>query len=85
MSSYQMRENIIDYLIQYLSDEYSVKIDRKTCLGDIGIDSLDFFNLVAHIESQYNIEFHNADLLNWKYGTIENLASIVDYKINGNS
>lgn len=79
-----MKENIIDYLIQYLSDEYSVKIDRKTCLNDIGIDSLDFFNLVAHIESRYSIEFHNTELLNWKYRTIENLASIVDYKINGN-
>lgn len=80
-----MKENIIDYLIQYLSDEYPVKIDRKTCLSDIGIDSLDFMNLVAHVESRYSIEFHNTELLNWKYRTIENLASIVDYKINGNS
>lgn len=80
-----MKEDIEDHLIQYLLDEYPVEIDKKTYLGDIGIDSLDLMNLIAHIENQYSIKFHNMELLNWKYRTVENLASMISYKINGNS
>jgi acyl carrier protein len=55
------------------------KLEVKTELRDLGLDSLDQVELMMDIEKEFNIEFENDEMTNFK--TIEDVIKAVEAKL----
>ena len=65
-----------------LSTSELLNLDESTELQDLGVTSIKFIELIVEIESQYNIEIRDSDLIIDKFKTIANLFDTVNSYLN---
>jgi len=64
-----------------LSGEYPDEFDRGDNLIDSGVlDSLSTLNLVSHLEEEYGIKIKSEDINLENFGTVDQLAALVEQK-----
>lgn len=67
-----------------LAGEYPEEFDRDDNLIDSGIlDSLSTLNLVSYLEEEYDIKIKSEDITLENFGTVEQLAALVEQKQAG--
>lgn len=62
------RETIIEKVNEFLSDEFEIDADKLVpnahLKDDLGIESLDFVDIIIVVEKEFGIKVKNEDLLN---------------------
>lgn len=67
-----------------LAGEYPEEFDRDDNLIDSGIlDSLSTLNLVSYLEEEYDIRIKSEDITLENFGTVEQLAALIEKKKAG--
>ncbi len=71
---------IIKLVEQSGIDTRGREIDADATFSDLGIDSLDVFNLVAQVEIQYGVHVPDADFAKLK--TLNDIRDYVQQRVN---
>jgi acyl carrier protein len=67
-----------------LSGEYPDEFNREDNLIDNGVlDSLSTLNLVSYLEEEYGIKIKSEDITLENFGTVDQLAALVEQKQAG--
>ena len=73
---------IYDYIVNTFEIEADDDFSADINLFDYGyVDSLDAMIIVSHLESKYNIEITQRDLMLYPMNTINELATVVTGKL----
>lgn len=72
---------------EYIRDELLVTdgdaLKNDTPLWGGVLDSVGLMQLITFIEERYEIEIEDDELTSAHFGTVSNIASLVDRKVNG--
>ncbi len=75
MSPAELRQAVLDIIAEIAPDEDLTTIKDDEALRDqIGLDSMDFLDIVMELRKQYKVEVPEAD-----YGELRTMASTVLY------
>ncbi|MCD4727904.1 MAG: acyl carrier protein [Pirellulales bacterium] len=75
MNREEMRQNVLDIIADIAPDEDLSNIDDDKALRDqIGLDSMDFLDIVLELRKRHKIDVPEAD-----YPQLATMASTVDY------
>lgn len=67
-----------------LTGEYPEEFDRDDNLIDSGVlDSLSTLNLVSYLEEEYEVRIKSEDITLENFGTVEQLAALIEKKKAG--
>jgi len=69
-------QKLIEILRTRFPEYIAAEIDLKSEIKDLGIDSLDFVELIYEVETNFDIELPAEDLE--KISTLESLVEIID-------
>lgn len=76
----ELKEFLIEDLLLDLSME---EISEEASLGnEIGVDSLGFTELMAHIEDEYKIKVSDEDFTPENFRTLNKVMDLIESKIN---
>ncbi len=77
MSREEIRQLVLDIIADIAPDEDLSAIDDAEPLRDqIGLDSMDFLDIVMELRKQHKVEVPEAD-----YGELRTMQSTVDYLV----
>ncbi len=72
---------------RYIKDELLVSdgtaLNGDTPLWGGVLDSVGLMQLITHIEEQYGIEIADDELTSAHFGTVSNIAELIDQKVSG--
>jgi acyl carrier protein len=74
-----MKEAIYNVIKQKINK--SATINDDTTLVEVGIDSIDFINMVIALEEEFDIRFEDMQLIYDNYETLGQLVSVVQQVI----
>lgn len=71
------------YIADVLRDEFMLEItpqDRDTFIFDLGLDSMDFFQLLENIKDHFGIEISNKELNEENFQSIASMERFIQEK-----
>jgi acyl carrier protein len=71
-------EKVVEILKNY-SDTEGIEIKKETSFKDLGIDSLDFVEILMELEEKLEVELE----LEENFSTIGELVAFIEKKVNG--
>ena len=71
-------EKVVEILKNY-SDIEGIEIKKETSFKDLGIDSLDFVEILMELEEKLEVELE----LEENFSTIGELVAFIEKKVNG--
>ncbi len=71
-------EKVVEILKNY-SDIEGIEIKKETSFKDLGIDSLDFVEILMELEEKLEVELE----LEENFSTIGELVNFIEKKVNG--
>ncbi|MDR1065958.1 MAG: acyl carrier protein [Clostridiales bacterium] len=80
----QIAKELKDFLVdELLIDLSPADISEQASLGnDIGVDSLGFTELMAHLEDEYKIKITDEEFKPENFRTIEVIMNLVQHKLS---
>lgn len=81
----KMADELWEYIQENcLAGEYPEEFDRDDNLIDSGVlDSLSTLNLVSYLEEEYEIRIKSEDITLENFGTVDQLAALIEKKKAG--
>lgn len=74
----EIQEEIIKIIVEM--GELSEDVHMNTSIGDLGLDSIEFVNIVVETEELYDIEFDDENMLIETYKTVKDFVDYVKMK-----
>lgn len=77
------KQDIISKVNEFLIDEFEIEeedIQPNASWKDIGIDSLDFVDIVVVVETVFGLVIKGEDMVNVK--TLEQFYNFIDHRLN---
>ncbi len=75
---------VLERVKKVIAKELGVEVEelniQASCTDDLGIDSLEIFEIVMSLEEEFDIEIPNEDIENIK--NVQDISSYIESKVN---
>ncbi len=66
------------FITDCIYDIKRIRVDKETKFEEIGLDSIEFVQLIINIEDKFNIEFDDEELKLDIYNNLDDLVKIIE-------
>lgn len=69
------------FIINSIYEIKKIRVNKESKFEEIGLDSIEFVQLIVNIEDKFNIEFDEEELNVDKYKNLDDLVKIIERHI----
>lgn len=80
--SSKIETEIKEFIVSYMKIEEKKVTLESSLKNDLDFDSLDFVEMIMHLEKEFNITFNDEEVEN--VFTIKQLINLIEIKLNSN-
>lgn len=80
--SSRIETEIKEFIVSYMKIEEKKVTLESSLKNDLDFDSLDFVEMIMHLEKEFNITFNDEEVEN--VFTIKQLINLIEIKLNSN-